>query len=219
MDISELGFGAINTIERIKKDLLDIDNNNAVVIYKNRKNIMYKALMKDGYLVLDTVNVTESYAGYDFYNPTEKMKNASIDKILMDLVGYDKETVLKKKVISITDVPYDYEDVFEALNSADGYFDRVDIGNGDWRRALDMHGFTYGAGANGAYSSGSEKLSEFCKNDNEYGVIEILTGKTKEENAEILANDLKAAEIKKMFSLAEKYGYEILTDKQYEDLI
>lgn len=218
MDISELGFSAIKKIERMKENSIE-DSKHSEVIYKSRKNTLYKALIADGYLVLDTVNTTKDYMDYDFYLGTDKLKSASIDKILMDLVGHDKDYILKNKVISITDVPWDFEDCIESLCSADGYFDKVDIGDGDFRKALDMHGFTTGAGVNGHYSCGTEKLSKFYKADEEYKVIEIITGKTKAENDEILKNDEKTTAIKTMKETANLYGYIVMTSDEYDDML
>jgi len=217
MDLSELSFSAIKKIERMKEDALE-KSSHTEVVYKSRKNILYNALISDGYLELDTERETKEYMDYNFYKATDKLLSASVDKILMDLVGHGKDYIMKNKVISITDVPWDFEECFESLCSADGYFDKVDIGDGNFRKALDMHGFTTGAGVNGHYSAGTEKLSKFCKADDEYKVIEILTGKTKEDNDIVLAADEKTKEIKVMFETAEKYGFNVLSDNEYENL-
>ena len=218
MDLSELSFSAIKKIERMKEDALE-KSNHTEVVYKSRKNTLYNALISDGYLELDTERETKDYFDYKFYMSTDKLKTSSVDKILMDLVGHDKDYILKNKVISITDVPWDFEDCFESLCSADGYFDKVDIGDGKFRRVLDMHGFTSGAGTNGHYSAGTEKLSMYCKANREDEIIELITGKTKEENATILSNDEKTKEINAMFETAEKYGYAVMTDDEYSNLL
>jgi len=215
MDISELSFGAIRKIERMKEDALE-KSSHVEVVYKSRKNRVFNALISDGYLVLDTERETKEYFDYLFYKATDKLLGASIDKILMDLVGHDKDYILKNKVISITDVPYDFEDVFEALTDSDGYFDKVDIGNGVFRQALDMHGFTVGAGVNGHYSSGTSKLATFSKSNRDYEVVETLTGKTQEENDLILTNAHKQEELHQMHKIAKKYGYIVSTDSGRE---
>lgn len=217
MNLSELSFSAIKKIERMKEDALE-KSNHTEVVYKSRKNTLYNALISDGYLELDTERETKDYFDYKFYMSTDKLKIASVDKILMDLVGHDKDYILKNKVISIIDVPWDYEDCFESLCSADGYFDKVDIGDGKFRRVLDMHGFTSGAGTNGHYSAGTEKLSMYCKANREDEIIELITGKTKAENDIILVNDEKTKEIKAMHETANKYNFTILTDSEYDDL-
>lgn len=208
MDLSELSFSTIKKLERMKEDANErLDH--VEVVYKSRKNILYNVLISEDYLVLDADRETKELFGYAYYNATDKLLGTSVDKILMDIVGHDKAYILKNKVISITDVPNDYESCFEALDDADGYFDKVDIGNGKFRKALDMHGFTIGTGTNGIYSSGTEKLSRFCSSYNDYQVIEILTGKSKEENDRILLNVIETSEIKKIFDVAEEHGYEV----------
>jgi hypothetical protein len=57
---------------------------------------------------------------------------------------------------------------------------------------------------------GTDKLSHYLKNDLEYSVIEIITGKNKEQNNAIMAEDLKKTETLKMHETAKKYGFSIL---------
>lgn len=206
MDITELDFSDIKTLEHLKVAIKD--SNYRVVVYKIRVSPLYEALISDEYLVIDETYMTADYINYDFYIPTIKMMRTSIDKILIDLVGYDKNYILKNKVISITDVPYDYEEIFDVLCSTDGCFDKVDVGRGVFRQALTMHGFIESVGANGYYSSGTEKLKEFIAN-NSYSVIEILTGKSKDENDTILCENAMQKEIDTMYEIANKYGYSI----------
>ena len=205
MDLSELEYDDIRKIEKMKE-------NDSEVVYNDRKNILYKALISDEYLVIDDTKEVKEWFNYKFYKPTEKFINASIDKVLMDLVGYDKVTILKKKVISINDVPYDFEDVFKVLVDSNGYFNHIDIGDGVFRRALDMHGFTIGSGTNGHYSSGTKKLAMYTNSNRDYEVIEILTGKTKEENNKIIEEASKEKEFNTKHETARKYGYIVSRD-------
>ena len=165
---------------------------------------------------MDLDRPTKEYKNYKFYFATEKFTSISINEVIEDLTGKSIEQVMKEKVISITDIPYDYEDCFEALNESDGFIGKVDIGNGPFRQALDFHGFTSGAGANGVYSTGTNKLEKYTSSHDDYKVIEIITGKTQEENDKILAEDKVTNDIKLMKEIAEKYGYYVLTEDEYE---
>jgi hypothetical protein len=161
MDISELEFNTITRLEYMKRVAAEEDGQ--IVIYYSNDNAIQENMLELGYLTRNGVDKLDEHIDhYEFLATTDKLNNASIDKILMDLIGYDANKFLKLKVVSIIDIPGNYEDLFNDLCEMNKSNDFTDIGSGDFRKALDMHGFTEGAGVNGHYSYGSDKLVDYC---------------------------------------------------------
>ena len=206
MEIDKIPFTVFNILENMRKIYSSADNR--IPVYD--KDSFSKALITYG--MLELVEVCEN-VGYDMYKVTESFNKLSNEEVLQLVTDHTISDILEKKVISILDIPWNYEALFRELDECDGYFDKVDMDSGNFKDALEFYGFIRSAGANGYYSTGTEKLSSFVENDSAYEVIEIITGETKEENDKIIADDIKTKDIAQMKAIASKYGFTILTDK------
>ena len=173
MKINKLPFSTFTKL-RYLRALLECKDR-GVVVYNTDK--FYSILIKKGYLIFKKEDeLPEHIDKYKFYRLSDKFIESTDAEILKDLTGKSIKKIMSKKVISIKKIPYDFPNILAELNDCDGY---VDIGNGLFRKALDFHGFTSGAGVNGHYSTGTDKLKAKIK-DREYSfVIETITGKSK----------------------------------------
>jgi len=212
VEIDKIPFTVFKILETMRRTYSSTDNR--IPIYD--KDSFSKELI--AFDMLELVEVCEN-VGYDMYKVTESFNKLSNEEVLQLVTGYTISDILEKKVISILDIPWNYEELFEELDECDGYFDKVDMDSDIFKNALEFHGFTESVGANGYYSVGTGKLSLFIENEKADKVIEILTGKTKEENDKIVEDDLKTKDIAQMRAIALKYGFNILTDKQINALM
>lgn len=203
MEVSKIPFTVWEKFDYLTRLLEDKDPR--AVVYTNDK--FSHILIENGYLVFNNDDILASHIdNYKFYRLTDKFKNSCPYDILEALTGKEYIDIMKEKVVSILDIPYDWASALESLRDVDGYFDKVDLGyESKFKGILKFHKLTHGAGTNGHYDAGTDKLNGLTDD----AVLQIITGKTRKENKAILKEDSKTQAIKLMFETADKYGYEV----------
>ncbi len=206
MEVSEIPFDVWEKFDYLSRTLKDQDQR--VVVYTHDKFL--HILIDNGYLEFNEDDLLPTHIDhYKFYRLTDKFKNNCHYDILEALTGKEYIKIKKEKVISIVDIPGDWEEALEALRDVSGYMDKVDLGSeSKFQGILKFHGFTHGAGTNGHYDAGSDKLDDTSDED----VLAIITGKNKKENDKIISEHFKMQEIHKMNETARKYGYIVSSD-------
>lgn len=204
MEVKSIPYDVWYELNRIRDDY---NKSERFVGYHSK---FFDALVECGFIELEQADDR-----YNFYTATPLFGHTRDAQILEKLCGKPIKSIMAGKVISVDSIPDDFEDMIEALEETDGYFDKVDLCDSKLGGILRFHGYTTGAGANGHYHAGTEKL----KHTNIEKIIEDITGLDATAFEQAKENSVKRNEIKLMKELADKYEYIVLTESEYDNIL
>lgn len=180
--------------------------NSKVKVYPN--DSFSRELIKQGYLIFDK-DSEEDITPYKFYRISNKLLNLTDKEILEDLTGVGFKHIMSEKVISISKIPLTYKQALNALNDGDGFINLINTDAYELGNILEFHGFVEQTGINGITYDGTDKLANFIKDKGYYSIIEVITGKTRNENEKSINKKNKDIAIEKMMYIADLYGYSV----------
>jgi len=205
MEIRKIPYDVWYDFDRIRRTEEESDKR-----FVGYHSDFYDYLVKFEFIELDQVDDR-----YNFYKTLPKFSKTPDGKILEEICGKSIREIMMTKVIEAEDIPDDFEDLIYELVGTDGYFDKVDIYDQNLSNILRFHGYTTGAGVNGHYSAGTEKLMKTPIEK----VIETITGASYSDFLDQKKYSKKAEEIALMKELAAKYGYEVMLVEDYIELM